>query len=534
MTLPFNHSTRLQSFDDLIKDPVDLLIIGGGITGAGIARDAAMRGLRVGIIDRSDFAYGTSSRSSKLIHGGLRYLSHFAFGLIRQSSLERRVLHGLAPHLCEPLGFCLPLYKRDSHSLLALRAGLFVYDVLCSFTNFKSHKILGSSEVGELHPYLTADGLKGGGYYFDALTNDARLTLANIRSAARAGAAVLNYVELLEFETRGGKIIAARIRDRETGKEGVVHALRYINAGGPWVDRIRTLADSHAQPWLRLSKGSHIVLPHQRLPIENAIGFSNPADGRTMFLIPWAGRTVVGTTETDFEGDIDDVDPTMQDVDYLLDPMRSLFPESEIGYSDVLCSWSGLRPLVGNLDGHASDVRREHRVEIEPNGLLSVAGGKLTTYRSMAEEVLRVALEGLETSRVTSSCTTMDDPLVVDPEGPDLEKELRDPLVSLYGPETKVLARMMSADTTLGRRISDNPLLLSAQVAFALEHEMALHVNDVLTRRLPHIFQADDLGARVVEPVAQLMGQRLGWDDSRVTQEIESYTERMAKSRPHR
>lgn len=531
----FSHETRRASFRGLIDTRPDMLVIGGGITGAGIAREAALQGLKVGLIEGNDFSFGTSSRSSKLIHGGLRYLEQFAFGLVRNSSLERKTLHDIAPHLCIPLGFHLPLYRTDRHSLFKLRMGLLLYDALCSFTNFKRHQILRPSELSEQLPFLRKTDLRGGGFYYDALTNDARLTVTTLRSATAAGAMILNRVELLDF-VRGSKgIEAARVRDLESGEEGVIHARIFINATGPWVDRIRRMADPSASSWLRLSKGSHIVIPRRRLPVDNAVGFSNPADGRTMFIIPWEGRTLVGTTETDYPGEVEDVRPTREDVEYLLSPLASLFPDLKIGPRDVVSSYSGLRPLVGSKDGHASDVSREHRVEVESSGLLTVAGGKLTTYREMGYDVVNLALRQLGIPARESGTERL--PLVTPSDGGESLGKLSDAvqtaLLHHYGLEAGRVAAYTTEDAAMGQLVGEDPPLLAAQIRFAIEHEMALHLTDVLQRRIPYIHTSSDLGEAAAPRVAAIMATHLGWSSKTIDAELAAYREQMLIARPH-
>jgi glycerol-3-phosphate dehydrogenase len=372
--------------------PVDLLVIGGGITGAGIARDAARRGLSTALVEMEDFAYGTSSRSSKLVHGGLRYLEQYEFSLVFESVSERRILMDIAPHLVNPLGFLFPVYKSSRRGLWMINAGMWLYDGLSLFRSPKLHRTLKPSEVRTEEPALEATDLTGAPLYFDCATDDARLTLENALDAAKAGATVVTHARVTGFtKDERARITGVVVEDRQTGQLKQIRAGAVVNATGPWTDR--TISMSAPQgALLRPTKGVHIVVDRSKLPVQNAVVAMHPKDGRVLFVIPWGDKSYVGTTDTDWTGDPADVWATSQDVDYLIDACRGYFPRHPLTRSDVICTWAGLRPLMAppSTEGNLSEskVSREHSIVVGQDGLVTIAGGKLTTYRRMAAEVV--------------------------------------------------------------------------------------------------------------------------------------------------
>ena len=367
----------------------DVLVIGGGITGAGIARDAAMRGLSVALVERDDFGSGTSSRSSRLVHGGLRYLEHGDFHLVFESSRERRILLRIAPHLVRPQAFIWPVYEDARVPAWKLAAGLFVYDALSLFRNVGPGRRLDVGTILEMEPAIRQAGLVGGARYFDAATDDSRLTLANARAAAEAGAAVANHVEVHELMTERGAVRGAVAIDTLTGRRIPIAARAVVNASGPWSDSIRRLADPHATQSLRRSKGVHVAVPRARVGNQGALTILSPIDGRVMFILPAGPLTIVGTTETDYSGPADRVRATPDDLTYLLRSANAYFPHARLTPEDVVSVWAGIRPLVAsNGDGEPGSTSREHAITWTSPGLVTVSGGKLTTYRSMAVEVV--------------------------------------------------------------------------------------------------------------------------------------------------
>jgi glycerol-3-phosphate dehydrogenase len=535
---PFSHQTRAAALSSMAAQPVDLLIIGGGITGAGIARDAALRGFRVALVDKGDFASGTSSHSSRLIHGGIRYLEHRDFRLVFEASRERRVLLRIAPHLVRPLPFLFPVYRGARVPAWTLRAGMWLYDALSAFRNVKTHRWLSPKQVRRAEPALKDRGLTGAALYWDAQTDDARLVLATVQSAARTGALVANYAEVTSLLKPDGRVRGAVVRDVLSGETRTVRALVVVNAGGPWVDALRRLDDPAAPPLLRPTKGAHVAVPRRRIGHERAITLFSPIDGRVMFVLPWGNLSYVGTTDTDADTSPDGVRVTADDVTYLLRSANAAFPEAHLAANDVVSVWAGLRPLLGQ-DPTASpaQVSREHRVVESAQGLITIAGGKLTTYRVMARDVAdRVAarLHTWDGRPVAPRPPTDRLPL---PGGDAAElgvliegaraRGVSDAtarhLVASYGSETPAVLNLVDRDRALGEAIVPGRPEIWAQVAHAVDREMALRIQDVLIRRLHLFYEYADQATAVVTPVAQRMKKLLGWDEVREAEELVDY-----------
>jgi glycerol-3-phosphate dehydrogenase len=371
---------RSSTLQNLTAAPLDILVVGGGIVGAGVARDAALRGLRTGLVEQHDFAEGTSSRSTRLLHGGLRYLAQGHVGLVREASLEKKTVQRIAPHLAQPLGFIFPAFAGRGNPLWQLRIGVKLYDFLCGGGNFAPSRGLSLAETRKLLPALRTDGLRGAVRYFDALTNDARLVIDTLRSASRAGGAVLNYARL-ESTRREGNEWRTTVRDVLSGAIHEVRARAIVNATGPWSDGL-----PHSAVKLRLTKGIHLVVDHARLPVPDAVVVTEGK--RILFAIPWAGRVVLGTTDTDYRGRPEDVAVETADTAYVLRTVNTWFPGAGLTESDVISNWAGLRPLVANPDGTPSDLSRAHEIRRPEAGWWDITGGKLTTHRLMAEQAV--------------------------------------------------------------------------------------------------------------------------------------------------
>jgi len=555
--MPGVSGDRAERLRRLEEQTFDLLVVGGGVTGAGIARDAALRGLRVALVEKGDLATGTSSASSKLIHGGLRYLEQLELGLVREGVRERALLMRNAPHLARPLAFMFPVYRDSRVGLLQMRVGMWLYDILSGFTSFRRHRILGRRRATRAEPGLRADGLRGAAVYYDCLTNDARLTLETTLDAAAHGAVVATYAEVVELTDDGAGITTgARVHDRlqpgglhgeEPGAAPFsVRARVTAVAAGPWTDRV--LGQRVSGPLLRPTKGSHIVVPRDRLPVEHAVVLIHPSDGRVMFAIPWGARTVVGTTDTDVDDGPDAVEASRDDVRYCLDVANRNFPGAGLRVEDVISTWSGLRPLMGGGEGlDPSDVSREHAlVNVDP-GLLAIAGGKLTTYRSMAEELVDRVLQKLGTKVSTDPCRTKEHPLLGARGLPAdlgacaaelarehaLDDDVARHLVEAYGARARdVLRAGKEAGARPGRLVLGLPFLFD-EVAFAVRHEWAERLDDVLRRRTLIFLQAEDQGLGVAEEVAWLMAELLGWDEARAAGEVDRYRQLVRRSRRH-
>jgi glycerol-3-phosphate dehydrogenase len=526
----------------------DVVVIGGGIVGAGIARDAALRGLRTALFEKADYATGTSSKSSKLVHGGLRYLEHGEIGLVFESVSERRVQTRVAPHLVRPMPFIIPIYRGAKPGLELMNLGLWIYDSLALFRAPKLHRTFrGARAALALEPQLRPDGLRGALEYYDCATDDARLVLENVLDARALGADCRTYTEVTGFErAAGGRITGVRVRDRFSGEAWTAGCKVAILAAGAWTDEmIRRFEIPMDRPLLRRTKGVHIVVPRERLPLARAITLISPVDQRVMFAIPWRERTVLGTTDTDFTGSADEVAADAADVRYLCDSGNGYFPGADLTPDDVISTWAGLRPLIAappNVD--ESEISREHEVFTRPDGLVIIAGGKLTTYRRMARETVTRALGLLEELGESVSAvrtTTKDRPLpgaeglaqadlegvaavgraLMDEHGLDADTATH--LCGVYGTRAPVLARRIAAERALGERLDPELPYVWAEIEFAAQHDLARTVEDVLTRRVPLLLVARDQGLGVSERVADVLGGLLGWDAARRAQMLGEY-----------
>ncbi|HVO36148.1 MAG TPA: glycerol-3-phosphate dehydrogenase/oxidase [Gemmatimonadales bacterium] len=549
-TLPQTHplfslATRRADLDAAAAGPVDLLVIGGGITGAGIARDAAMRGIRTCLVDAGDFGHGASSRSSRLIHGGLRYLEHGWLRLVFEASRERRILLQIAPHLVHPLPFVFPVHAGSRVGRARLAAGLWLYDLLSLFRNVHAHRMLSRRAVQRIEPHLRDRDLVGGAVYYDGWCDDARLVLANVRSAHRHGAMTASYGAVTALEKAGGRVRGAVVRDVVEERRVTVHAHVTVNAAGPWADALRQLDDAAATPLLRPTKGVHLAVPRRRVGNTGALTLTSPLDGRVMFVLPWGDVTMIGTTDTDFVGAADDVGPSAEDVTYLLRSTNAFFPDARLGGDDVIAAWAGLRPLL-QAEGAAStaEVPREHRIVESATGLLTIAGGKLTTYRSMAAELVDVVaakLHALDGRRIPAARTDRE-PLpggeVADLEQlvEELSKErVPEPvarhLVETYGSEAPAVGNLAAREPALAKPLLDGWPALQAEVVYQARREMALTVSDVLIRRT-HLFHCDaGQGTGAAPSVAGLLARELGWDAGREAEMLAAYLDEVKRMR---
>lgn len=538
--IPHPHAQREAALQALSTRTFDLLVIGGGITGCGIARDAALRGLSVALVEKEDFASGTSSKSSKLIHGGLRYLEHAQFKLVFEGTNERALLMRLARHLVKPLPFLVPAYRANRHGLLKLDVGLWIYDALCGFNAPKLHKTYRAPKLIEVEPGLRTEHLKGGIIYYDCLTDDARLTLENALDARALGAVVLNYVRVQRLVLDGDRVKGAELQDLDPGAPRAptleVRARVVVNATGPWSDQVRSLVGD--APILKPTKGVHLVLDARRLPLRHAIVMLARRDHRVMFGIPWGKRTVLGTTDTFYDGPLDRVVATRDDAEYLLETANHYFPSAGLTRADILSSWAGLRPLVApdSAGIDASEVSREHHL-LERPGFITIAGGKLTTYRRIAAEVVDRAVRQLGR---TEPCTTAEralpggDGIASDEELSALvevlqRKGLTAPiarhLADTYGVRATAIAGRLTSWPGGAAPLDPELPYLAGEVDEAIEQELARSLTDVLARRVPLLLKGRDRGLGAAEAVADRMAQRLGWDRARVDEELSRYRE---------
>ncbi len=496
--------SRADAVRALAAARFDVLVIGGGITGAGVARDAALRGLRTALVERDDFGSGTSSRSSRLIHGGVRYLEHRHFHLVFEASRERRTLLRIAPHLVRPLRFTWPVYQGARVPGWKLGAGLLLYDALALWRNVARHRRLTAAAVLGREPGLEPRGLTGGAEYFDAATDDARLTLANALAAAEADAVVVNHAEVCAIgRDDRGRATGARVRDAITGAEVTATARVIVNATGPWSDAVRRLADPTAPPGVQGSKGVHIAVPAARVGNHGAVTLLSAVDGRVMFVLPAGLHTIIGTTESETAASPADVRASAADVAYLLESVNAAFPGARLARADVRAAWAGVRPLAAS--GQASDAARasrEHEIVREPSGVVTVTGGKLTTYRAMAAEVVDTVEAALGAEPVAT----------------------RTHVVPLPG-ASRVAAvdALASGDPALGEPLIAGLPYRRADLVYGVRCEMAETLSDLLMRRTRIAFETPDAGRSVAQPVADVVGRLLGWDAAARRAAVEAY-----------
>ena len=540
-----------------IPEEVDVIVVGGGITGAGIARDAARRGLQVALFEQNDIAYGTSSRSSKLIHGGLRYLESYEFSLVFESVSERRVVLDLAPHLVNPLAFLFPVYQGSRKSLRMIDAGMWLYDGLALFRSPKRHRTLKPSEVAKEEPMLRQEGLQGAPVYYDCSTDDARLTLETIIDATQNGAVVVNWarVDALTKDDQG-RVSGVVVKNARDGGLREVKAHTVINATGPWTDEVLAMSGPRAGKLLRPTKGIHIVVEREKLPVEHAVVLFHPTDDRVLFALPWGERTYVGTTDTDYEGSPGEEAATLEDVDYLIAASNHYFQANQIAREDVISTWAGLRPLiapepeVGEIS--ESQVSREHQILIGADGLITIAGGKLTTYRKMAKECVDIAVNLLKlTGKLPEdihSGQTFKFPLpgaVGWPEDDDHDKvaadlvaacdcglpaEVSRHLVDTYGMRALELAKLCAADPSLMEPIVPGRVEIMAQVDFGVREELAASVSDIMIRRTQIFFRDFKQGLGSLDKVALRLAHLIGWSDEEKQKSIDAYEAEVALS----
>lgn len=530
---------RTRRIEALGSSAFDLLVVGGGITGAGVARDAARRGFRTALVERDDFASGTSSRSSRLVHGGVRYLEHGWFHLVFEASRERRRLLDNAPHLVRPLQFTWPVYEDHRVARWELGAGLLLYDVLALYRNVGKHRRLSADDVLERERGLSTDGLAGGALYWDAATDDARITLATVLDAEAAGAVVANHAEAIAFTRGGDRITGAVVRDRLTGRSVAVQARVIVNAAGPWSDAVRALEDPDAQPGVLGTKGVHLLVPRERVRNEGALTLLHPDDQRVMFILPAGRHAVIGTTDTRTTATPDEVRANEADVAYLLRAVNYYLPQSALTRDDVVTAWAGIRPLAATKPGTApSSQSREHEIDVGPGGMVSVTGGKLTTFRAMAQEIVDVVADALGASAAKSDTARARYP------GGDIEsvddevsaahdvctdRRIAERLVHAYGSQWREVWAIGDEDAALRERIAPTCDSIRAELAYAVRVEHAATLGDALIRRTHVAFETRDHGRACATDAASVMARDLGWGDREASAAIDAYEQEVAR-----
>lgn len=516
--MSFSFQDRYQYIQDSQREEYDIVIIGGGITGAGVARDAALRGLKVFLLDAQDYASGTSSRSSKLVHGGIRYLENLEFHLVFEALSERANLLKMAPHLVHPLRFMIPLYRGGRVGYFKMGLGMWLYDALALFRSPKLHESLSSKNTLKRQPVIQSEGLLGSYVYSDAYMDDDRLVYETLRSAVVAGAKAVNYVKAVgvDWDQQGQKISAVKVQDKVTGKSWSVSCKHVVSAVGPWTDQLGESIFKDWQKCLRPTKGVHLTFEKSRLPLNSAIVMA--AEERIVFAIPRHEMVIIGTTDTDFSGDPGQVSTTPDDVNYLLGVAAKYFPEANLQKEDIVASYAGVRPLVKDNSATVTKTSREHTIFSDQRGITYVAGGKYTTYRLMAEQIVDESLNYLEskTNRVIQDCSTN---TALNPKVTLESKQQWDALkiflkhhTRLSEQECQWLVERHGHEAVDIVEYGAQYSYLQLEAIHAIRHTMCLGLVDFYCRRVPLFLANRDHGWQAVDQIIEVFKQELGWN----------------------
>ncbi|MGN1401271.1 MAG: glycerol-3-phosphate dehydrogenase/oxidase [Bacillus sp. (in: firmicutes)] len=540
-----NSLKRNDYKDAFKKNEFDLLVIGGGITGAGIALDAATRGMKVGLIEMQDFAAGTSSRSTKLVHGGLRYLKQLQVGVVAEVGKERAIVYENGPHVTTPEWMLLPFHEGGTFGKFSTSIGLRVYDFLAGVKKEERRTMLSEKQTLEKAPLVKKEGLKGGGYYVEYRTDDARLTIEVMKEAARYGANVLNYAKVEKLLYKDGKVNGAQVKDLLSGEQFPVHAKKIVNATGPWVDTVREMDQSKKGKFLQLTKGVHVVIDQSRFPLKQAVYFDTP-DGRMVFAIPRDGKAYVGTTDTVYGENPKHPRIHEADRDYIIKAINYMFPTLNITKEDIESGWAGVRPLIAQEGKGASEISRKDETWVSDSGLITIAGGKLTGYRKMAETVLDLVAKQFanEGYKQFDKCATEDMPIsgghvggsaafsgyikkqAAQASGTGLTEQEAVQLVSKYGSNVPILFQI-AKDNADKVKDSGLPLSLFIQLQYAIEHEMVYTPIDFFNRRTSLILFDIQAVRQWKEEVIAYMASALDWTDEEVSRYKEELEEEL-------
>lgn len=541
MSLNFSGEQRSAFLKALGTETLDILVIGGGITGAGIALDARTRGMSTGLIEMQDYAAGTSSRSTKLIHGGLRYLKQLEFKLVAEVGKERAIVYENAPHVTTPEWMLLPIIEGGTYGKLATSVGLLVYDFLAGVTKQERRVMLSLDATLKKEPLLRKDKLKGGGYYVEYRTDDARLTIEVMKEAVRRGVKAVNYAKANELLYDNGRLIGVRVQDQLSGEIVDIKAKKIVNAAGPWVDTIRDIDGSKQGKRLHLTKGVHLVFGQSRFPLNQAIYFDTP-DGRMVFAIPREGKTYIGTTDTNYTGDIVHPRMTIEDRDYIIRAANFMFPTLNLTPADMESSWSGLRPLIHEDGKSPSELSRKDEIFIAPSGLITIAGGKLTGYRKMAERIVNLVATQLQTEESRSTfpvCTTASIVLSGGDTGGSrgysqfvqdkiaygksigLTGAAADVLVRRYGSNVDRVFELYKLHDKEAKQYAI-PGEWFASLLYSIEAEMVATPHDFFIRRTGALYFNIEALQRWKQPVTAYMAERFGWSASETDTHVET------------
>lgn len=553
----FSWRTRRDALERIGNEIFDLLIIGGGITGAGIALDAAARGLRTLLVEKRDFAAGTSSRTTKLIHGGLRYLEQFDFALVREALVERAILTRTAPHLTEAYPFVIPIYadsRRNYDHPLKMRAGLILYDLLSMGHGFERHRRLSREEALALAPQLDPRGLKGAFLYYDGRTNDSRLVVEVLKAAHEQGARIVNHARVRGFLKDGqGRLAGVRLREEGSGREIEARARVVINATGVWMEEtIRFNEQVGTLPrTVHPAKGIHLTIAAERLPVRSAWLIPSLTGHRFYFVVPWQGRVNIGTTDTNYQGDKESPAANEAEVTEILNAINSYFPDARLEPADVITTWAGLRPLITDPRArNTSEVSRREELIETPDGLISISGGKLTTYRQMAENTVDLAARRLRERFDLSSPPSRTRETGLSGAGLGREAferaaeqlsrtdhlpiETARHLIETYGSNYPQLVELLREDERLRRPLIEGLPHVAAEIVYAARYEMAFSLTDALMRRTRLAMLAGEAALQSARAVAELMAGEMEWTLEETERQIAAFEEEYRREyRPH-
>ncbi|MHA1338506.1 MAG: FAD-dependent oxidoreductase [Promethearchaeota archaeon] len=539
----WTYKNRSMYINSLKKEKFELIIIGGGMTGAGIAREAALRGIKTALIDKNDFAFGTSSRSSKLAHGGFRYLAQGEFKLVRESTTERNWLRCHFPNICRPVIFNFSSFKGGKEKPIHVKIGIWLYDFLSNFRskykNYGKHRFLKPEEFIKEEPEFKSEGLLMVGQYYDNNIDDARITLEAIKESVALGSVVaVNYIKAIDYEMENGKIVGVVAEDLETNERFTIYGTQVVNATGIWTDE---LLKDHPHKIIRPTKGVHVIIRRERLGNKNAFGLRSIDDGRVFFILPREEFTVIGTTDTDYQDNFDEPWCNKEDCDYLFNTVNVMFPNANLTYEDIISTYAGIRPLVRDEKAkHESDVSRKHVIFDLENGLTTIAGGKLTIWRLMGEQLIyhlikkkkifnrkfprRQLKKGFSKQPMLIGLERKEWDEFIRQKNPNIDKDILDHLYRQYGKGAFEIVQNIMEKPELGKRFLKENQFTPAEIHYILKYEFAPHLTDVLLRRTEIQLKVSHKKQReIAEAVAWIMAEKYGWTKDKKEKEIEEY-----------
>ena len=543
----WNFKNRDTIINKLQNIEYDVLIIGGGITGAGIAREAAMRGLKVGLVEMQDFAAGTSSRSSKLAHGGLRYLAYGELDLVKEATTERNWMRAHIPHLIRPVPFLWVNWKEDTGNKQSIESALNLYDSLSDdsqeFKNFKKYQWFSAEELQELEPEIKEKVGQGGAIYYDNNVDDARLTIETLKEAVIRGADIISYCKVIDYIMEENKIVGIKCRDLENDKDFNVRGSLIVNATGIWSDNLlNNYPENVPKPLIRPTKGVHLIFRKKHIRNENAVIARSISQERGFFILPRGDFTIIGTTDTDFKGDIANPFCNKEDADDLINSVKYYFPNADIGYHNLIATYAGVRPLVKEIGKSERDISRKHLIFFNRNGLLSIAGGKLTTMRKMAEDLLEIVAKEQIFSDITQDKGFSKQKFLIGLEHEEWQEILKQNDIRLddritkhiyqqYGRGAIEILNLIVKEPNSGEKIVDENDFIKAEILYVLRFELTTHLIDIFCRRTEmSLFIDHRKQLYAAKKVAEIIAKEYQWDENKEEQEIKDYIEHIKKT----